>query len=161
MRRRTLLAALALSPVAGCVAPGDDTATNSSTPPAATATPTEQSTTPVSETPQETPIPTVTPAPDDPILFVVDNDTDSEQTVTLTITRDETTVLDETETLAAGESAEYDPMIGTTGEYTIAVEVVGGPSRTIERTIGRFAVSNGSNYFVDITADEIRIYWEE
>ena len=161
MRRRTLLAALALSPVTGCVAPGDDTGANSSTPPATTATPTEQSTAPATATPQNTPTPTVKPDPDDPILFVVDNDTDSEQTATLTITRDGTTVLDETETLAAGESVEYDPMIGATGEYTITVEVAGGPSRTIERTLGRFAVSSGSNHFVDITADEISIYWEE
>ncbi|AAV45271.1 unknown [Haloarcula marismortui ATCC 43049] len=161
MRRRTLLAALALSPVAGCVAPGDDTATTGSTTPTATATPAEQSTAPVTETPQDTPTPTVTPAPDDPILFIIDNDTDSEQTVTLTITRDEATVLDETETLVAGESVEYDPTIGATGTYTITVAVAGGPSRTIERNIGRFAVSSGSNHFVDITADEIRIYWEE
>ena len=160
MRRRTLLAALALSSTAGCVAPGDDTSTDE-TPPTATTTPQEQPTTAVTRTPQETPTPTVTPAPDDPILFVVDNDTDSEQTVTLTITRDEATVLDETETLVAGESVEYDPTIGATGTYTITVAVAGGPSRTIERNIGRFAVSSGSNHFVDITADEIRIYWEE
>jgi hypothetical protein len=115
----------------------------------------------VTETPRDTPTPTVTPAPDDPILFVVDNDTDSKQTVTLTITRDETTVLDETETLAAGESVEYDPTIGATGTYTITVAVAGGPSRTIERTLGRFAVGSGSNHFIDITADEISIYWEE
>ncbi|RLM37048.1 MULTISPECIES: hypothetical protein [unclassified Haloarcula] len=159
MRRRTLLAALALSPVAGCVAPGDDTAMNGSTPSTATATPTAQSTAPTTGTSQDTP--TVTPAPDDPILFVVDNDTGNEQTVTLTITRDETTLLDETETLAAGDSVEYDPMIGSTGTYTITVAVAGGPSRTLERTIGRFAVSSGSNHFVDITAGEIRIYWEE
>ncbi|GGK60961.1 hypothetical protein [Haloarcula sebkhae] len=159
MRRRTLLAALALSPIAGCGAPGDETSTDDSTPSTATPTPQEQPTTAVPSTPQDTP--TVTPPPDDPILFVVDNDTDSEQAVTLTITRDETTVLDETATLAAGESIEYDPMIGATGEYTITVEVAGGPSRTVKRTIGRFAVSSGSNHFVDITADEIRIYWEE
>ncbi|MGB9954024.1 hypothetical protein ACOZ4F_16670 [Haloarcula marismortui] len=161
MRRRTLLAALALSPVAGCVAPGDDTATTGSTPSTATATPAEQSTTPATGTSQDSPTPTVTPAPDDPILFIVGNDTDTEQTVTLTITRDETTLLDETETLAAGESVEYDPTIGATGTYTITVAVAGGPSRTLERTIGRFAVSSGSNHFVDITAGEIRIYWEE
>jgi len=161
MRRRTLLAALALSPVAGCSAPGDDTSTDDSTPSTATTTPQEQPTTAVTSTRQDTPTPTVTPPPDDPILFVVDNDTDSEQTVTLTITRNETAVLDETETLAAGESVEYDPMIGATGEYTITVRVEGGPSRTIDRPIGRFAVRNGSNHYVDITAEEIRIYWEE
>ncbi|EMA21455.1 hypothetical protein ACNO8S_04340 [Haloarcula sp. KBTZ06] len=161
MRRRTLLAALALSPVAGCSAPGDDTSTDDSTSSTATTTPQEQPTTAVTSTRQDTPTPTVTPAPDDPILFVVDNDTDSEQTVTLTITRNETAVLDETATLAAGESVEYDPMIGATGEYTITVQVEGGPSRTIDRPIGRFAVRNGSNHFVDITAEEIRIYWEE
>jgi len=159
MRRRTLLAALALFPIAGCSAPGDDTSTVDSTPSTATTTPQEQPTTAVARTPRETP--RVTPPPDDPILFVVDNDTDSEQTVTLTITRAETTVLDETATLAAGESVEYDPMIETTGEYTIAVQVAGGPSRTIDPTIGPFAVRNGSNHFVDITAEEIRIYWEE
>jgi hypothetical protein len=161
MRRRTLLAALALSPIAGCGAPGEDRATNDSTPPTATATPQEQPTTAVTSTRQDTSTPIVTPPPDDPILFVVDNDTDSEQTVTLTIARNETAVLDETETLAAGELVEYDPMISATGEYTITVEVASGPSQTIDRTIGRFAVRNGSNHFVDITADEIRIYWEE
>ncbi|EMA07649.1 hypothetical protein SAMN05443574_106156 [Haloarcula vallismortis] len=161
MRRRTLLATLALSPIPGCVSPGDDPSTTDSTSPTATTTPPEQSTTAVTSTPQDTPTPTVTPAPDDPILFIVDNGTDGEQTVTLTITRDEATVLDETTTLAAGESVEYDPMIGATGEYAITVAVDGGPTRTIDRNIGRFDVRNGSNHFVDITAEEIRIYWEE
>jgi len=161
MRRRTFLVAFALSPMAGCVAPGDDPSTNDSTPPTATTTPQEQPTPATTSTPQDTPIPTVTPSPDDPILFVVGNDTDREQTVTLTITRNDTTVLDETETLAAGASVEYDPRIGTTGDYTITVAVDGGPTRTIDRNIGRFDVRNGSNHFVDITADEIRIYWEE
>jgi len=148
MRRRTFLAALALSPTAGCVAPGDGPSTNDSTPAA-------------TSPPRDTPTPTVTPPPDDPILFIVGNDTDREQTVTLTVTRNETTVLDETETLAAGASFEYDPGIGATGEYTISVAVDGGPTRTIDRNIGRFDVRNGSNHFVDITTDEIRIYWEE
>jgi len=160
MRRRTFLAALALSPTAGCVAPGDGPSTKDSTPPTATTTP-QESTPAAISTPQDTPTPTVTSPPDDPILFIVGNDTDREQTVTLTVTRNETTVLDETETLAAGASVEYDPGIGATGEYTITVAVDGGPTRTIDRNIGRFDVRNGSNHFVDITADEIRIYWEE
>ncbi|MFB6223916.1 MAG: hypothetical protein ABEH86_09645 [Haloarcula sp.] len=138
MRRRTLLAALALCPFAGCVAPGTDSATTN-----------------------DSPTPTVTPDPNDPILFVVRNATDSELTVTLTITRDETAVLNETVTLAADESAEYDPNIGTTGDYTVTVEVDGGPARTLDRSIGRYAVRMGSNHFVDITADSIEIYWEE
>jgi hypothetical protein len=161
MRRRTLLAALALTPTAGCVAPGDGPSATNSTPPTAARTPQEQSTTAVTSTPQNTPTPAVTPPPDDPILLVVGNDTDGEQTVTLTVTRNETTVLDETETLAAGASIEYDPGIDATGEYTITVAVDGGPTRTIDRRIGRFDVRNGSNHFVDITADEIRIYWQE
>lgn len=162
MRRRTLLAALALCPFAGCVAPSTDSATTNDSPtPTSTTTPQEQSTTALTSTPQETPTPTVTPDPDDPILFVVRNATDSELTVTLTITRDETTVLNETVTLAADESTEYDSNIGTTGDYTVTVEVDGGPARTLDRSIGRYAVGMGSNHFVNITADGIEIYWEE
>ncbi len=130
-------------PVAGCVAPGDDTATTGSTTPTATATPAEQSTAPVTETPQDTPTPTVTPAPDDPILLIIDNDTDSEQTVTLTITRDEATVLDETETLVAGESVEYDPTIGRRNIQ----DYCRGRWRSqpdYRSELGRFAVSGGS-----------------
>ena len=149
MRRRTLLTALALFPIAGCGAPGSDPsiADEPSTP---TATPSRGAATP-----------TVTPPPEDPILFVVHNSTDDELTVSLTLTYDGTTVLDETVLLTADEAVEYDPGLHTPGQYTLTVAVDGGPTRTRDLAIERFDVRAGSNHFVEIYTDDIRIFAEE
>jgi len=149
VRRRTLLAAIALSPIAGCAAPDSDgsTARETSTPTATTAS--------------DTTTPTVTPPPDDPILFVVHNPTDSELTVTITLTHDGTALVDETVTLTADEAVEYDPDIHTPGEYTLTVAVDGGLTRTRDLSIERFDVGAGSNHYVEIYADEIQIFAEE
>ncbi|AEM56576.1 hypothetical protein HISP_04925 [Haloarcula hispanica N601] len=148
MHRRTLLAALALAPIAGCVAPGDTaTASDQSTP---TATPTA-----------EPAPPTMTAPPDDPILFVVHNGTDDELTVSVAITHDGTTVLDETVTLAADETAEYDPDIHAPGAYALTVAVDGGPTRSRDLPIDRYDVRAGSNHYVEIYPDDIQIFAEE
>jgi len=149
MHRRTLLAAIALSPIAGCSAPGGD---------ASTAREASTSTAPTS---QGATTPTVTPPPDDPILFVVHNPTDSELTVTISLTHDGTALVDETVTLAADEAVEYDPDIHAPGEYTLTVAVDGGLTRTSDLSIERFDVGAGSNHYVEIYPDEIQIFWEE
>jgi len=171
MRRRQVLAALASLPVAGCAVPGSDRTTPSDSSSTAaerrSPTPTDQSSpTPADQsvsTPADRPgtTPPLTANPDDPILFVVHNTTDSERTVHLRVARGETTVLDETATLPGGESSEYDSGIAATGEYSISVDVEGGPSRTLDIYIGEFAVRNGSNHYVEVTADRVDVSWEE
>lgn len=130
---RQLLSAAALSTtaLAGCTAPSG----TSETP----AEPTDSS-----ATPPETPSPgAVTP---DPIEFIIDNDTSSQQRVEVTLTGDDRTL---------------DPGIETTGQYDIAVALDEGPSRSMALSIEAFDIRQGSNHFVDITEEEIRIYWEE
>lgn len=151
MFRRQLLGAAALSAaaLAGCTAPSG----TSETPAEATDS---------SATPPETPSPgPVTADPDDPIEFVVDNDTDSQQRVEVTLTGDDRTLIDESLTLDAGESRTFDPGIETTGEYDIAVAVADGPTRSMTLAIEAFDLRQGSNHFIDITDEDIRIYWEE
>lgn len=148
MFRRQLLSAAALSTtaLAGCTAPSG----TSETP----AEPTDSS-----ATPPETPSPgAVTP---DPIEFIIDNDTSSQQRVQVTLTGDDRTLIDESLTLAAGESRTFDSGIETTGQYDIAVALDEGPSRSMALSIEAFDIRQGSNHFVDITEEEIRIYWEE
>lgn len=163
MHRRQVLAALASLPVAGCVAPGSDRSTPSDSSPTPTErrspTLTDQSTSTPSDQPTSTP--PLTAHPDDPILFVVRNRLDDERTIHLVVARGETTVLDERVTLAGDEKREFDSGIAAIGEYTISVDVENGPSRTLDTHIGEFAVRNGSNHYVEITADGIEIYWEE
>ena len=145
MRRRTVLSTLAALPVAGCSAPSGpatDSAANES-----------QFT--------ETPSASVTPDPDDPILFVLSNGTDSERTVTLRLTRADQTFIDETVTLAADGSREYDSGVCSPGEYELVVSAESGPERTMTLDIESFDIENGSNHYVRVTADEIDVYWEE
>jgi len=142
MRRRTVLSTLAIAalPGAGCTAPGE---------PNSDGTATQQS----SE---------MTPAdPDDPILFVLSNDTDAQRTVTLRLTRTDQTFIDETVTLDADESREYDSGVRSPGEYELVVTVEDGPERTMTLDIEEFDVENGSNHFVRVTAEGIDVYWEE
>jgi len=150
MRRRTLLAALALSPITGCAAPSGSAKTSSETPATSPTITAESSATP-----------TVTPPPDDPILFVVHNPTESDLTVSVTLTHNGTALVDETVALAADEAVEYDPGIHSPGEYTLTVAVDGGPTKTRELTIEEFDVGAGSNHYVEIYADEIQIFAEE
>jgi len=156
MRRRTVLSTLALAvlPAAGCTAPGD---TNTEATPMSSATPASSETATSSESPSAT----VTPDPDDPILFVLSNDTDGERTVTLRLTRTDQTFIDETVTLAAGESREYDSGVRSPGEYELVANVEGGPERTMRLDIEAFDVENGSNHYVSVTAEGIDVVWEE
>ncbi|MHC3380317.1 hypothetical protein [Haloarcula sp. H-GB5] len=150
MRRRTFLAALALSAITGCVAPSESGTTSSETPATSPTTAVEASATP-----------TMTPPPDDPILFVVHNPTESDLTVSITLTHDGTALIDETVALADDEAVEYDPEIHTPGEYTLTVAVDGGPRKTRKLPIEQFDVGAGSNHYVEVYMDEIQIFAEE
>ncbi|MBX0321764.1 hypothetical protein EGH21_01840 [Halomicroarcula sp. F13] len=150
MRRRQVLTAAALSAasLAGC---------SGSEPPEESPTdePTDTS------SPTDTDTDAVTPDPDDPILFVVSNGTDTERTVSLTLTRTDQTFVDESLTLAPGDSRELDSRIRSPGDYELAVTVENGPQRTMTLAIGSYDVRMGSNHFVDVGADGINVYWEE
>jgi len=173
MRRRTVLSALALAalPTAGCTAPDEPDATPTSsatTAPASSeppsAAPTSSATTAPASSEQpsadETPARTE-PTPDDPILFVLSNETGSERTVTLRLTRNDQTFVDETVALDAGDSREYDSGVRSPGQYELLARVEDGPERTMTLDIEAFDVTNGSNHFVSVAADEVRVYWEE
>ncbi|WP_254280117.1 hypothetical protein [Haloarcula marina] len=154
MRRRQVLsaAAFALPTLAGCsdvTGPGDRSTTGD------TATDTDTPTSTATDTPM------VTPNPDDPVLFVLSNETESEKTVSLRLSHAETVLLDETATLDSGASREYDPGISETGRYELVVEVEGGPRRTLSLDMDGYTVRTGANHYVSVISDRIDIYWEE
>jgi hypothetical protein len=152
MRRRTVLSTLALAvlPVAGCTAPGEPTTDE-------TVIPTSSET----ATSTETPSADVTPDPDDPMLFVLSNGTERELTLTLRLTRADQTFIDETVMLAADGSREYDSGVRSPGEYELVASVDGGPERTMTLDIEAFDIESGANHYVQVTADDITVYWEE
>ncbi|MDS0258006.1 hypothetical protein NDI56_01135 [Haloarcula sp. S1CR25-12] len=134
MRRRTYLCGLALStlPLSGCA--GD----SSSSPP------------------------TVTPDPDDPVLFVVTNQQGAAATVQLTLALDDgATVLDESVTLDAGASREYDPGIDRPGQYELTAAIENGLQRTLTLNIGSGDIRTGSNYDVILRDNGVQVTWEE
>ena len=157
MRRRDLLSALVLSTtaVAGCSAPGGSTDADA---PARTSA--ARTDTPTATTDGEQPT-VVSPDPDDPVLFVVNNATDEPQTATVTLGRGDETLVNGTATLGPDESVEYDPGIDTTGTYELTVAVAGRETETWEWHVGSFAIRSGSNHFVEITPDELRFFYEE
>ena len=107
----------------------------------------------------ETPV--VTPNPDDPMLFVLRNESEGARTVALTLSREETALIDESVTLDAGASREFDPEIDTPGGYELTVDVEGGPTRTLSLTIEAADIETGSNHTVSIRPSSIQITWEE
>ncbi|MDS0277286.1 hypothetical protein NDI85_05740 [Halomicroarcula sp. S1AR25-4] len=149
MRRRQVLtaAALSIASLAGCTGPGtpDETPTGDSTETDTSSTETD----------------TVTPDPDDPILLVVSNGRDVEQTVSVTLTRGETTLLDESPTVEPGGRAEFDTGIADPGEYELAVDVEGDENRTFPVTIEAFDVRHGSNHILELMADRMVLLVEE
>jgi outer membrane receptor protein involved in Fe transport len=147
VNRRALLRAVGPTAVAlaGCAAPS---------PPDGRSTNTEERTT-ASERPAD-----VTPPPDDPILLVLANG-DASATVTVTVTRDGTTVFDETVSLAADERRELDPGIDSVGEYELAVSVEDGPERSTPLTIESYDVWQGSNAIVELGDGAIQVLVEE
>ena len=148
MNRRALLRAAGPAAVAlaGCVAPVSTDGP--------TATTTDERTTPT-DTPAD-----VTPPPDDPILLVLANG-DTSATVTVTVARDDTTVFDETVSLAAEERRELDPGIDSVGEYELAVSVEGGRERSTPLSIEAYDVRHGSNAIVELGGEEIQVLVEE
>ncbi|MBX0293554.1 hypothetical protein [Haloarcula nitratireducens] len=155
MRRRQALSAVALSAasLAGCNSLGTPERTPADVTPADVPTATES--------PTETVTPPVTPDPDDPILFSISNETETRRTVSLTLTRADDTYIDESLTLDAGDGEAFDSGIRSPGEYELAVTVEDGPELSYTLSIGSFDVRSGSNHFVTVNSDEIRVFAEE
>jgi len=129
MRRRSLLAGLALSTaaLAGC---GGESST------------------------------TVTPDPDDPVLFVVTNEQSDTATVTVTLTLDDgPTVLDESVTLDAGAAREFDSGIDQPGKYELTAAIEDGLQRTITLNVEATDIRNGSNYEVILRDNSVQVTW--
>ncbi|WP_276271230.1 hypothetical protein [Haloarcula litorea] len=154
-RRQVLAAALSVASLAGCAGPG-----STGSEPADSDTP-DTETAPHTPPPEPTETDTVTPDPDDPILFVLSNETAAEQTVALSLTGPEETYVDESVTLGAGESREFDSGIASPGDYELVVDVENGPETTQTLAIGSYDVRMGSNHFVRVREDEIMVFWEE
>ncbi|QIO22304.1 hypothetical protein [Haloarcula sp. JP-L23] len=150
MRRRQVLTAAALSAasLAGCTGPG------------ATHSPTDDQRDTGTDEPTATA--PVTPPENDPILFVLRNQSGAQRTVSLTLTGpDGRRHLDESVTLGNGDIREYDSGIRSPGDYELAVTVENGPDRTMTLYIEAYDVRMGSNHLVTVHPDEIDVFWEE
>ena len=105
---------------------------------------------------------TVTPDPDDPVLFVVTNEQDASATVQLTLALDDgPTVLDESVTLDAGAAREFDPGIDQPGTYELTAVVEDGLRRTITLNIEPTDIRDGSNHQVILRDNSVQVTWEE
>ncbi|MBX0302493.1 hypothetical protein [Haloarcula salinisoli] len=129
MRRRSLLAGLAVSTAALAGCGGDSPST-------------------------------VTPDPDDPVVFVVTNEQTVSATVQLTVARDDgSTVLDESVTLDAGAVREFDPGIDRPGTYELTAAIEDGLQRTITLNVEATDIRNGSNYEVILRDNSVQVTW--
>src|SRR6056297_1961315 len=105
---------------------------------------------------------TVTPDPDDPVLFVVTNEQYASATVQLTLALDDgPTVLDESVTLDAGAAREFDPGIDQPGTYELTAVVEDGLRRTITLNIEPADIRDGSNHQVILRDNSVQVTWEE
>jgi len=105
---------------------------------------------------------TVTPDPDDPMLFVVSNEQGDTATVQMTLTLDDgPTVLDESVTLGGDASREFDPGIDQPGQYELTAAVEDGLERTITLSIEPADIRNGSNYRVILRDNGVQVTWGE
>lgn len=105
---------------------------------------------------------TVTPDPDDPVLFVVINQQKASATVRLTLALDDgPTVLDESVTLDAGATREFDPGIDRPGTYELTAAIEDGLSRTITLNIEARDIRTGSNHEVILRDNGVQVTWEE
>jgi len=103
----------------------------------------------------------VTPDPDDPMLFVVTNEQETSATVRVTLVRDDgPTVLDESVTLDAGASREFDPGIDRPGTYELTAAIADGLQRTITLNVEAEGISDGSNYDVILRDNGVQVTWE-
>jgi len=103
----------------------------------------------------------VTPDPDDPVLFVVTNRQSDRATAQLTLTRDDGgSLIDESVTLDAGESREYDPGIDRPGRYDLTVALVDGLRRTLMLTIEPSDIRDGSNHEAILRDNSVQVSWE-
>lgn len=103
---------------------------------------------------------TVTPAPNDPVLFVVTNEQATSATVRVTLVRDDgPTVLAESVTLDAGAPHEFDPGIGKPGTYELTTAISDGLQRTITLNIGVEDIRDGSTYDIILRDNSVQITW--
>lgn len=150
MNRRALLTGVALA-LAGCTTPDADDGDT----PQQTDTPTDEPTDTATDGGD------VTPNPEDPMLIRVDNSTDRERTVTLTLTRGDETVLTETVTLAPGGRTTVDPDITEQGDYELRAETADGATGRMPFDVGGYELRSGSNLDVDVGDETLRILIEE
>ncbi|MFC6756038.1 MULTISPECIES: hypothetical protein [Haloarcula] len=103
---------------------------------------------------------TVTPDPDDPVLLVVTNEQAARATVQLTVARDDgSTVLDESVTLDAGATREFDPGIDRPGQYELTAAIEDGLRRTITLNVEAGDIRDGSNYEVILRDNSVQVTW--
>ena len=95
------------------------------------------------------------------MLIRVTNATDSESTVTLTLTRGGTVVFDDRVTVASGARTTVDPGIDQRGDYTLTVETAGGATGRLPFDVGEYERRLGSDLIVEIGAETVRVLIEE
>ncbi|MFC7027511.1 hypothetical protein ACFQJ5_07790 [Halomicroarcula sp. GCM10025324] len=163
MQRRQVLSTVALSvaSLAACSAPSspgtdDGTTTDTST---RTVTPATESTATPSTDPTQTEA--VTPDPDDPIAVDLYNTTEETLTVQVTVTESERVLLDRSLSVAPADEPSLDTGISQTGSYEVTVAIEDGPSVTDPFPVGPYDIRMGSNAVVELSLEQIRIYFEE
>ena len=104
---------------------------------------------------------TVTPDPDDPVLFVVTNEQGDTATVQVTLALDDgPTVLDDSATLDAGAAREFDPGIDRPGQYELTAVIEDGLRRTITLNIEPDDIRDGSTYRVILRDNGVQVTWD-
>jgi len=151
VNRRALLTGVALA-LAGCNTPDAD---GDGDTPQQTDAPTDEPTATATDGGD------VTPHPEDPMLIRVSNGTDRERTVTLTLTRGDDTVLEETVTLAPGGRTTVDPDITEQGDYELRAETADGATGRMPFDVGGYELRSGSNLIVSVGDETLRILIEE
>jgi len=104
---------------------------------------------------------TVTPDPDDPVLFVVTNEQGDTATVQVTLALDDgPTALDDSVTLDAGAAREFDPGIDRPGQYELTAVIEDGLRRTITLNIEPDDIRDGSTYRVILRDNGVQVTWD-
>lgn len=95
------------------------------------------------------------------IMVMVENPTSEEQTLTLTITQDSSSILEDDLSVDSDDRQETETGIDEQGEYELIVDVEGGDETSYPFSIEEYDVRMGSNLIVIIRDSDIEIMQEQ
>lgn len=159
LRRGVVISSVVIS--GGCLLPSEGNPTESTTQTPATSSDQTESLAPTETEPNNSSNTTVTPNPTDPIKLDCYNETDEEQTVQYSITRDSTTVSEGEVQVPARDFSSVQSDIKMMGEYELNVTV-----NTIDEVIYPFDIEEydlrmGSNLVVWVYVEKIEVGMEQ